>query len=256
MFKFYTIRDEQILQHLIGSKPTIKFSSAFNLNDPNELKFNFKMDPMDPELKERFFIDNPEKTLKDFSDWQSQLNPNFNWYIAQQQRNDIAMSITLSCFTKSYDNNLMWSHYTDNHSGICVEYKPELSEFLRNIPGFFARNDVKYTAEPPEINLAGPKDEAIIWDMIFNKQDEWGYENEYRIVRMSDKDNEFIPFPQELIQRVIIGSKARNTIVDEVFRLCTNTLIEIHFAVNVGRTYKVQVKKHKPGTFYQRSFWK
>lgn len=254
MFKFYAVRDEQILQNLIGTKPSIKFSSAFNLNDPNELKFNFKVDPQDRELKERFFIDNPGKTIEDFTNWQSQLNPNFSWYIAQQQRNDIAMTITLSCFTESYDNNLMWSHYTDNH--ICVEYKPELFQYLKNLPGFFASNAVNYTAEPPEINLAGPKDETMIWDMIFNKQDEWKYEKEFRIIRTSDQNSEFLTFPQELIQRVIIVSKASNGTIGEVFRLCSNTSIDIFYAVNVGRTYKVTLKKHKPGTIYSRTFWK
>lgn len=28
----------------------------------------------------------------------------------------------MSCFTESNDNSLMWSHYAEQNTGICVEY--------------------------------------------------------------------------------------------------------------------------------------
>lgn len=31
-------------------------------------------------------------------------------------------SLGICCFSDTYDNELMWAHYTDNYSGICVEY--------------------------------------------------------------------------------------------------------------------------------------
>ena len=32
-------------------------------------------------------------------------------------------SYGVSCFTKKYDNHLMWAHYTNSGSGVCVEYE-------------------------------------------------------------------------------------------------------------------------------------
>lgn len=31
----------------------------------------------------------------------------------------------VACFSRSHDNILMWSHYADGHSGICVEFESD-----------------------------------------------------------------------------------------------------------------------------------
>lgn len=255
MYKFYNISDSTIISKIIGAEPTIKFSSAYSLNDPNELKFNFKMDADSPELKERYFIDHPEGKIEEFESWRLQLKDGNTWHKAQQQRQELAMMLTLSCFTDTYDNNLMWSHYTSNHKGICVEYKDDLYAYIRSLPGFCASNKVNYTDEPPEIDLAKEKSEEMIWQMLFNKQDEWSYEKERRIVRISDLETEFIPFPQHMIKRVIIGSRADNQIAKEVLKQCSDSDIEIWWAITMGKTYRVTIKKHKEGTGYMRAFW-
>ncbi len=255
MYKFYTISDIDFLDKIIGSKPTIKFSSAFNLNDPNELKFNIKLDPHSDEMKQRYFIDNSSASEKDYDDWKNQVSPNFIWYLEQQQRGIIGQLITLSCFTNSYDNNVMWSHYTNNHQGICVEYKMELFNYLESLGGFFAQNHVRYAKEPPEIDASKYKDEENIWKMIFTKQSEWSYEKEIRTVRLSNENTEFIEFPQSLIKDVIIGSKAPKEFISRVLHLCNGTDIDVHYAITMGKSYKVSIVKHQERTMYMRSFW-
>jgi len=73
MYKFYTISDLEILEKIIGKKPTIKFSSAFNLNDPFELKFNLSIDPYAEGHEEAYLKAMPGKTKEDFKDWQEQV---------------------------------------------------------------------------------------------------------------------------------------------------------------------------------------
>jgi Protein of unknown function (DUF2971) len=255
MYKFYTISDIDFLGNIIGTKPTIKFSSAFNLNDPNELKFNIKLDVHSDEMKQRYFIDNPNASEKDYEDWKNQVSPNFIWYQEQEQRGIVGQLITLSCFTDSYNNNVMWSHYANNHQGICVEYKSELFNYLKSLKGFFAQNYVKYAKAPPEIDASRYRDEENIWKMIFTKQSEWSYEKEVRIVRLSNKDIEFIEFPQSLIKNVIVGSKAPEELINRVLHLCGGTNIDVYYAVNIGKSYEVSIVKHKERTMYMRSFW-
>jgi hypothetical protein len=40
MYKFVTLRDLETVDMIIGDQPTLKFSPAYTLNDPYELKFN------------------------------------------------------------------------------------------------------------------------------------------------------------------------------------------------------------------------
>jgi hypothetical protein len=86
------------------------------------------------------------------------------------------------CVTIEGNNNLMWSHYTNNHQGFCIEfdaskldaekvsYKPELAKFrLLDI--------VKYNYGLITKENLGP----LIKEAMLTKLEEWDYEKEYRI---------------------------------------------------------------------------
>ena len=66
----------------------------------------------------------------------------------EQLRNFLS-KITVSCFsTSGWDNQLMWSHYANSYSGICVEYDlSKISDFV----GFVY--PVKYSKDRPTLSL-------------------------------------------------------------------------------------------------------
>ena len=69
----------------------------------------------------------------------------------------------ISCFSSTNKNILMWSHYSENHQGICIGYNYEmLKEILY---------PVSYQQEFGDINAA-----KII------KSTDWSYEQEWRVV--------------------------------------------------------------------------
>lgn len=256
MFKFYTIPSEEIIAKLVGEKPTIKLSSAFNLNDPFELKFNLDLDPLANGHEELFYKDNPGSSADDFKGWQKHAleHDGYTWYAEQQQRNAIAQQIALCSFTEDNTNNLMWSHYTNNHKGICIEYKPELFEYLKSLKGYLVFWEVSYSEEPPIVK--GLEDiDSKVRKILFNKQSEWKYEREHRVVFFSDKDTEFIPFDRKHIKSIYIGSRVDKEIEKKILSLCLNTHIDIYYGITLGKTYKVHFKKHKEGTYYSRAFW-
>lgn len=257
MFKFYTITSTDIVDKLIGDQATIKLSSAFNLNDPYELKFNLDIDPLADGHEAEFYRNNPGSNAKDFEKWKSHSleHGGYTWYAEQQQRDAVAQSIALSSFTSKNNNNLMWSHYTNNHTGICVEYKPDLFEYLDTLKGHLASGPVNYSDEPPVVK--GIEDPSSkIEKIIFNKQSEWKYENEYRVVFLSKKDTEFISIDRKFIKAVYIGSRASREIDSKILSICSNTDIEIYYGITLGKSYKVYFQKHKEGTFYSRAFWR
>lgn len=254
MFKFYNLPDIDTVEKIIGNSPTIKFSSAFDLNDPFELKFNLKVDPNSEKEKIEFFNNFPEKTLADFSEWQNQVTDQFLWYTEQEQRNGIAQTITLSCFTENNQNNLMWSHYTNNHQGICVEYSEELFKYFKSLDNYLVSNQVIYSNEPPTVeNFESIESKAK--KMLFNKQSEWKYEKEHRVILQSKKRTEYIPIDNKFIKAVYIGSKCDSKISEKIIQICNSHGIVKYHGITFGNTYKVQFEKHLEGTIFMKTFW-
>lgn len=78
----------------------------------------------------------------------------------------------------SFSNNenliLMWSHYTQNHQGIMVEYK-----FGGELPSGAGIGKVKYTNE---IKRNKEKNEYVFNQFLLTKNHEWAYEEEVRLL--------------------------------------------------------------------------
>lgn len=90
------------------------------------------------------------------------------------------------CFSENNDSNLMWSHYAENHTGICLEYK-----FEKNTADLCKYMfPVKYTQHPintSELKIYDNKkyDNQIELDNLLSlitKSDDWSYEKEWRLI--------------------------------------------------------------------------
>nr|WP_321412815.1 DUF2971 domain-containing protein [uncultured Allomuricauda sp.] len=254
MFKYYKIPDLDLIDKLIGSNPSIKFSPAYDLNDPFELKFNLKIDLNSKIHKELFFKKFPNKNSEDFEIWKNGVTDNFVWYTAQELRKDFANIYSLTCFSENNENNLMWSHYTDNHKGICVEYSNEILDFFKSKKTFLASKRVEYPESPPMVDSA-EKIESQIVKIFFNKQAEWKYENEYRVLIRSEGKTEFINFSPKLLKSVFIGSKCKSEISNKVIEICKKQNVKLYHASTMGKSYKIEFKEYKEGTFFMKSFW-
>lgn len=91
-------------------------------------------------------------------------------------------------FTEENDNLLMWSHYSDQHKGIVIE-------FDHNHP-FFTKPKSGYGLQPvlyrkTRVDKLG---ESSLIEPYFHKSKEWAYEQEHRLlVSLSDADVKLIP---------------------------------------------------------------
>ena len=99
----------------------------------------------------------------------------------------------VSCFSESFDNQLMWAHYADKHRGVCVEYdfaKLDPSDLMLQ---FFC--PVEYTKKrltvPVDIETnetfvtkikEGNYDYHFAAKVLLTKADFWKYEHEWRVV--------------------------------------------------------------------------
>jgi hypothetical protein len=104
----------------------------------------------------------------------------------------------LCSLSKVNDNKLMWSHYTQDHTVICVGYK------FMYLPNDVAKTEVKYK------NMV--LDEKTIFESTIDywivKSEDWMYENEVRLLHYGEKQK--IPYTfdiDEAIEKGIIGLK-------------------------------------------------
>ena len=95
---------------------------------------------------------------------------------------DLRTRMGIACLSETDDSLLMWAHYANNHSGICVEY--ELLEFNSQL--HFSPVPIVYTDERVCIHtletLANDI-QGLFIESLTSKSPEWSYEKEWRIIR-------------------------------------------------------------------------
>lgn len=77
-------------------------------------------------------------------------------------------------FTNNENSMLMWSHYTNNHQGIMIEYS-----FGRELPSGLGIEKVQYRNKSKRFI---DKNKYIFNQFLLTKNDEWSYEKEVRLI--------------------------------------------------------------------------
>jgi len=139
------------------------------------------------------------------------------------------------CFSKSCDNILMWSHYSDGHKGMCLEFELDSKQTLSDK----AIYQVNYSLEYPEINL-----ENNIWSIdgaakiLYTKSKEWEYEQELRLIRESG--NELIDYPIKL-SSIIFGLKTPENEIDMIKKILKGQDIHYKKVRLADNNYKLEI---------------
>lgn len=99
-------------------------------------------------------------------------------------------SIAIICFSETFEDILMWSHYADNHAGLCIGYDVECDFFNSMYSCSYSQNvgklkPVTYSGERPQfITPCELVNDTSHW---FRKAECWSYEKEHRILLPIDK---------------------------------------------------------------------
>ena len=113
----------------------------------------------------------------------------------------------------------MWSHYANGAKGICLIFdKKELIDSLKNENETVVSKDVNYNGLPVIMPLPNKKGNSIEFnmeDIIFNKQENWKYEDEVRIMCITKKKDEFeynekkrlLKFSESSLKGIILGER-------------------------------------------------
>jgi hypothetical protein len=149
----------------------------------------------------------------------------------------------------------MWSHYSNQHKGICLEFGVDN-------PIFGAAQEVRYLLDYPKLAphlVADPEDPPL----LFTKSIDWKYEREYGIVGLSASvkrsadpskgvtedaikalslDGDFLAVPKWAIKAVIVGCEADFAAVEKAVRTVSADL-PLKRSVRSPSQYRLMIEK-------------
>ncbi len=252
------LEDTVLNQRLKASKPS-------QFNDPFEFRFKALDDVSGDKLD--YYLENipqqnieaycagakrelsPEQVIegikKQYPDWKNKL-PNDLYAIAKniskKAQTNSEKAFRVICFNdpikvKPMDEILLWSHYTNNHSGARIEID---TDFLKKDSPL---REVKRINYPPAltqistVDLALNKTTALV-DTMISKAKQWAYEQEVRCfplleqtICLTTPDGliELVDLPIQAVRRIDFGIRFDRTRRDD---LVTRLRLDNHSHIN------------------------
>ena len=102
-------------------------------------------------------------------------------YEQDKESERIQESVFIACFSEKCDSMLMWSHYGDEHRGLCAGYN--LHELIEKYSCF----PVIYSDKMPQNKELDIRNKDMLYESILTKSKDWEYEAEWRIIDIDEK---------------------------------------------------------------------
>lgn len=227
-YKFLKL-DFNFIQNLINKE--LWFSDPLNFNDPYDCRLTVNMDNSFYEMLE--YLTEVNERTKALS--QSEVykraqflynNPEETKILIDNEVVKVVENFKITCLSKTKKSILMWSHYADSHSGVCLKLDRKM-----DIDFFNSLLKVKYNRVYPTFNYIidrKKEKESTIRHITGNKFSPWRYEQEFRILKNKNKTN------------------FRN---DGLLSFNENMLVEINFGINCPNC-KIELIKNIVGKHY------
>jgi len=218
--------------------PYIWFSDPKEFNDPFELPDVFERQWTPKEEWEDFlFVYNKQTKLDIFNRFRTAQEAYINIKanseallkeILNFKLECLAQTIgktRVACFSRYFDNILMWSHYSKKHTGIVIGY--DYASIVTEKSNIFG-GDVDYKLHQDKLragNYAGDiknvASKEFITRALLTKHPSWSYEQEYRLVS-SEESNGKYSISKESIKEVYFGCEIDPDIKKSIVTLLLN----------------------------------
>ena len=135
------------------------------------------------------------------------------------------------CLSSRKDSILMWSHYSKNHEGFCIEYDSRQLAKKIALPVIYE--------EIPE-NLFNQDNISL----LFRKYKDWKYENEWRIIeKRKGRADESIPINMPKPPAIYLGCKVDSKLKCELLLYCREKNVQCYEAKINNKSYELNFKK-------------
>lgn len=230
------------------------FNDPENFNDP----FDSKIDITYQGTKEAWsnFLLRNKKNPKEISQWirDKKIKRKKNILILNRTKinNELRKEIfekshyRICCFSATKLNILMWSHYAENHQGICLCFKTNKkgnAYFLTLDSKPYILFPVEYVKEKPKkVNMLYEGQYKELMNFFLTKYTDWNYENEYRVTIMKDEFEQGYTkkFRKEDLEGIIFGLNAESEKIKEIYEIIDTYYLQQGIKVNFYNTHKIQ----------------
>lgn len=241
LFKFYPI-NINLSRSLVNSE--IWFSALNKLNDPFEVQF--EMERMDELPTDEFLFDwyQTRSSFKHSVHKTKRLIESIKRNPSQfykDLKTDLKIcyfnKLKVACFSLIYNEILMWSHYADEHKGICLVFNKVIlngddSYKKSHLEVDFVKAKKVLYGFPEKLRVSFKKEEfklpiKNLEGSIFKKLKCWKYEKEYRILykdTFSTIANGInLNFNKKALRGIIFGEKWLNADISLIHSILTKS---------------------------------
>lgn len=228
----------------------IYFSHPASFNDPLECTIPITIDNYDKYANEYLeYIENIlSKTIGCRDD---ETDRNKRIYEALEFGIPIEKCL-ITCFAQSDSNQLMWSHYADQHRGVCLCYEfPDTTEEweaqikwsdsiardMKNYNMYWCGKNIVYASERPSLHIADSSLSVKEWryendyeieNAVYTKPECWRYEDEWRLgvffpisapkafAAGIDTSDYYAVLPSEWLKEITFGLRLDKKYCDEI----------------------------------------
>jgi len=129
----------------------------------------------------------------------------------------------ISCFSELNDEVLMWSHYAEKHTGICIGFN-----FPHSYEDKFILCPIKYVPKLEPLDGECSLSRVILY-WLTTKSERWTYEKEIRAITKSTLNTEYeiLKYEEKFIKEVIFGCNVKNEKINETILKIKNSKLNI-----------------------------
>jgi hypothetical protein len=207
---------------------TIYLPPPQSFNDPWDCRPWFNLEGLDnTEIKEahiQWFMSQSNQA-KDSDANEMRENPELLRYMVEECSRGLCEELNnqyrVYCLTPHDLNPLMWSHYSDKHKGVCLQFDTRIFPLALALK-------VEYQENLPTVFVTENNPDPAV-RVLFTKSDVWKYEEEFRLLARDENyplpdtpitSKNFLSLPDRALVGIILGcqSEAGDEIIDMVER--------------------------------------
>lgn len=208
LYKYMSVSGErrEWLEDLI-THSRFYFPCVIDFNDPFDCHPNFSVS--DHEAFVRRLVNQElegkpkreiEAKVREFLKSELWLKPDTIEQYRQRFLEELQYKQGVLSLSENSQSILMWSHYAEKHSGLCLTFDRH-SEF------FSRAKRVVYQSQYPVIDLSAATPDELVEFALFSKSEEWSYEQEWRIIEDQNGRVGRHVFPKENLIEVTFGAR-------------------------------------------------
>lgn len=177
----------------------------------------------------------------------NEINKTFEHFVEELTKTieEVKTKSRVCCFSALQDNILMWSHYAENHTGVCLVF-----DYMKDVNSFSMVLPITYTNTYREYNYVDDNT-GTIHQILATKSLDWAYEKEYRSIKEPNIEDETelnnkVPFIPSALTEIIFGCKVdpikKKNIIDLVKALPEYNHVKFRQAELHPYMYKLIIK--------------